>query len=62
MAVLIKQGNSVQTYINEYQCDTLQQFREELWSRSDIKAGSSCIVLEDSSVWSLGEDGNWHEI
>ena len=37
--------------------------------RSDINdiptnysAGSSCIVLEDSSVWMLGNDKTWHEI
>ena len=36
--------------------------------REDIKnipttcsPGSSCIVIEDSSIWLLGSDG-WHEI
>lgn len=37
--------------------------------RSDIESlptnyevGSTCIVMEDSSVWMLGNDGEWHEI
>ena len=25
-------------------------------------AGSTCLVIEDSSVWVLGVDGEWHEL
>ena len=27
-----------------------------------VSAGSTCLVLEDSSVLMLGNDGVWHEI
>lgn len=25
-------------------------------------AGSTCFVIEDSSVWMLGNDAKWHEL
>ena len=25
-------------------------------------SGSSCLCLENSSVWKLGDDNEWHEI
>ena len=25
-------------------------------------AGSNCLVIEDSSVWVLGNDNKWHQI
>lgn len=30
---------------------------------TNLGAGSSCLVIEDSSVWMLGcEDQQWHEL
>ena len=29
---------------------------------TDFTPGSTCIVLENSSVWMLGNDKKWHEI
>ena len=56
---IIQQGDTVDTYIMEVMVD----------SKADIdtlpvdwKSGSSCLVLEDSSVWMLGNDKVWHEI
>lgn len=28
----------------------------------NVGAGSSCIVLENSSVWMMGNDGEWHQL
>lgn len=55
---IIQQGDTVQTYIMEVMCD----------NRTDVEslptnwsAGSSCLVIEDSSLWMLGNDKKWHE-
>lgn len=29
---------------------------------TDSAPGSTCLVLEDSSVWVLGSDRVWHEV
>ena len=55
-----QQGDTVQNGIMEYVADT----------RDDIKKiptnmglmGSTCLVIEDSSVWILGSDKKWHEL
>ena len=59
MYKVIANGEDVQQTVVEIIADT----------RSDINtipktysAGSSCIVIEDSSVWMLGNDKTWHEI
>lgn len=56
---IIQQGDTVDTYIMEVMVD----------NKSDVatlpvnwQSGSSCIVLEDTSVWMLGNDKVWHEI
>ena len=56
---IIQQGDTVQNYILEVACD----------SRTDVTnlptnwaSGSTCIVIEDSSVWMLGNDKIWHEL
>ena len=56
---IIQQGDTVQTYILEIMCDARQDV-ETLpthWA-----SGSSCLVIEDSSVWVLGIDKEWHEL
>ena len=54
-----QQGDTVQNGIIEFVADT----------RADIELipgkwgmGSTCLVIEDSSVWILGSDKKWHEI
>lgn len=57
------QGNTVQYGVYEIVCDTLAD-RQELPSgeNCDWSPGSSCIVLENSSVWVLGTDKIWHQL
>lgn len=54
-----QQGDTVQNGIMEFVADT----------RADIDQiptkwgmGSTCLVIEDSSVWILGSDKKWHEV
>ena len=54
-----QQGDTVQNGIMEAMADT----------RADIEtlptkwlAGSTCLVIEDSSVWILGNEKVWHEL
>ena len=58
-----QQGNTVQYGIYEVVCDTLENL-QELPSGEDCdwSPGSSCIVLENSSVWMLGNDLTWHQL
>ena len=56
---IIRQGDADQNNILQYCCDTREDF-----AKPPIKddAGSACIVIEDSSVWMLGTDKEWHKI
>ena len=54
-----QQGDTVQNGIMEFIAD----------ARADIdtipvnwEMGSTCLVIEDSSVWILGSDKKWHEL
>lgn len=29
---------------------------------TEVAPGSTCLVIEDSSIWMLGVDGKWHEL
>jgi len=55
---IIQQGDTVQTYIKQVVCDTVAEVQE---LPTDWASGSSCIVIEDSSLWMLGNDKQWHE-
>lgn len=63
------------TGIREFVVDTLDGINElphighegvqqgmDTTSNDRVRAGSTCIVLEDSSVWMLGNDDIWHEL
>ena len=58
--VVVQQGDSVVAYNMEIQCDT----REDLEALPEDKfyPGSTCLVLEDSTVFRLGRDNIWHEL
>jgi len=56
---ITQQGDTVESYMIECICDKLSDL-ETL--PKDWPAGSSCLVIENSSVWMLGLDGLWHEI
>lgn len=56
---IIRQGDTDQNNILQYCCDT----REDLAKLPTADgAGSTCIIIEDSSVWMLGTDKEWHKI
>lgn len=54
-----QQGDTVQTYVIEAVADT----RADIASLPTTWAvGSTCLVIEDSSVWILGNDLIWYEL
>ena len=56
---VIKNSDTTQPDVVEIVADTL----EDLDSMStNYGVGSDCIVLEDSSVWMLGNDKTWHQL
>lgn len=57
---VIQQGDTVQYNVYDVVCDTLQD-KDEL-PTDKWNPGSTCVVLEDSSVWMLGNDLIWHEL
>ncbi len=77
MFSVTKVGNEISSrYVREFIADTVadinklpridirgtQNLIEDDGIDDPVHAGSSCIVLEDSSVWMLGNDNIWHEI
>lgn len=56
---IIQQGDTVQSYVYEVSCDTVQDVLE---LPTDWAAGSTCLCIADSSVWMLGNDKIWHQI
>ena len=56
---IIRQGNTDQYDLMSYMCDNLADI-ETL--PTNCGAGSTCIIIEDSSVWMLGTDKAWKEL
>lgn len=56
---IIQQGDTVQNGIIAAACDYDSQIAN---LPTDWIPGSTCIVLESSSVWMLGLDKTWHEL
>lgn len=54
-----QQGDTVQSYVIEAVTDTCADIASlpTTWA-----VGSTCLVIEDSSVWILGNDLIWHEL
>lgn len=59
MYKITRQGNTEQTYVIEAVCDNLTDITT---LPINWEVGSTCIVIEDSSVWMLGNDKNWHKL
>lgn len=59
MYKITRQGNTEQTYVIEAVCDNLTDITT---LPTNWEVGSTCIVIEDSSVWMLGNDKNWHKL
>ena len=56
---MTRQGDTDQYDLMSYVCDNLADI-ETL--PTNCGAGSTYIVIENSSVWMLGSDKKWHEI
>jgi len=60
---IISNGSNINSQTVEIVVDTLAEMEEDGFpGASDVGIGSDCIVLENSSVWMLGNDGSWHEL
>ena len=57
---VIRNGDTIQSSVVEIVVDTLADLNNV--STEDYGVGSDCIVLEDSSVYMLGNDRQWHKI
>ena len=57
---VLSNGNTIQSDVVELVVDTLTELQDEVPTTFGV--GSDCIVLEDSSVWMLGNDKTWHEL
>ena len=60
MYKIIKNGDTTASAVSEYVAD--ERVDIDSLPTEASKAGSSCICLEDSSVWMLGNDGVWHQL
>ena len=56
---VISNGVNIQSSVVEIVVDTLAELDDV---PTDFGVGSDCIVLENSSVWMLGNDKLWHEL
>ena len=56
---VIRNGDITQSDVVEVIADTLADISD---LETNFGVGSDCIVLEDSSVWMLGNDKVWHEL
>ena len=64
MYKVIANGEDIQQSVVEIVADNLTDINN-LQAEAQTAyygAGSSCIVLENSSVWMLGNDKVWHEL
>lgn len=52
-------GSNVQSSIVEFTADELNDINN---LPTNVGQGSTCLVIEDSSVWMLSSDKTWHEI
>lgn len=59
MYKIIKNGDNTNSEVAELVADELADIDT---LPTNVGAGSSCICLENSSVWMLGNDKEWHEI
>ena len=56
---ITRQGDTDQYDLMSYMCDNLADIDI---LPTNCGAGSTCIIIEDSSVWMLGTDKEWHKI
>ena len=61
MYSITAQSGNVSSYVMEFQADKLEDIAT-LPKSPICTSGSTCLCIEDSSVWMLGSDNEWHEI
>lgn len=61
MYSITAQSGNVSSYIMEFQVDKLEDIAT-LPKSPTCASDNSCLCLENSSVWKLGDDNEWHEI
>ena len=61
MYSITAQSGNVSSYVMEFQVDKLEDIAT-LPKSPTCTLGSTCLCIEDSSVWALGNDNEWHEI
>jgi hypothetical protein len=59
MYKIIKNGDTTSSSVTELVADHVSDVDI---LPTNVGAGSSCIVIENSSVWMLGNDGKWHQL
>lgn len=62
MYILTKADKNNIRNLFEITADTLSDIQSLPTDRDKIRAGSTCICIEDSSVWILGNDYEWHQL
>ena len=61
MYSITAQSGKTTAYVTEYQVYTLADLID-LPKQPICATGSLCLCLEDTSVWCLGDDGEWHAL
>ena len=62
MVKITAQRGEVEAYVMELIADTLEDIANIKTQYNKVAAGSTCICIENSSVWILGGDNEWHEL
>ena len=62
MTSIIKQSGKGIAYLTEFIADALSDIISLPHLKDDVAAGSTCFVIENSTVYMLGNDDIWHEI
>ena len=57
-----RQVYTSESEVNEGDDEDNSEYDAENAVSTNFTPGSTCLVLEDSSVWMLGNDKKWHEI
>ena len=61
MTSITKQSGKDSTYLTDFVGDTVSDITS-LPHLGTVAAGSTCFIIENSSVYMLGNDDIWHEI
>lgn len=58
---ILKQGDHVTAYLKEFVVDKVADVKT-LPTFPNCAIGSNCLVIENSSVYILGNDNEWHTL